>query len=157
MEYYLKIADIKVVKSPDTLKTVVGSCIALCLWDKTTASGGMVHIMMPDSKEHENGSKGKYADTAVRALIDKMIKTGCKEEYLTAEIAGGASMFLSKNHDNTDGNNIGMKNSQTVKKILHKFNIPLKSEDTGGTSGRRIVFDPSTGEVLSNVIGKNQV
>lgn len=154
MEYYLKIAEMKIVKSPDTLKTVVGSCIALCLWDSTTSSGGMVHIMMPKSNGNKAEQKGKYADTAVETLLNEMIGQGCKQEAIVAKIAGGASMFYHKN-EKIEEQHIGKKNSRIVKKILHEFNVPLKSEDTGGTAGRRIVFNPSTGKIVSDIIEKN--
>lgn len=154
MEYYLKIAEMKIVKKPDTLKTVVGSCIALCLWDKTTFSGGMVHIMMPESNGNRVEQKGKYADTAVESLLNEMIKKGCDQENLIARIVGGASMF-NNNYEKIDVGNIGEKNTQIVKQYLNKFNISIKSEDTGGISGIRVVFDPSTGKVISSSLNKN--
>ncbi len=154
MEYYLKIAEMKIAKSPDTLKTVVGSCIALCLWDRRTSSGGMVHIMMPKSNGNKAEQKSKYADTAVETLLNEMISKGSKQETIIAKIAGGASMFDHKN-DKTEDEHIGEKNSRIVKKMLSKLNIPLRSEDTGGTAGRRVVFNPLTGNIASDVIEKN--
>ena len=78
MEYYLKIAEMKIVRKPDILKTVVGSCIALCLWDKNTNMGGMVHIMMPYSINFKITRKEKFADLAVDYLLDEMKRSGCK-------------------------------------------------------------------------------
>lgn len=157
MEYYLKIADMKVAKKPDTLKTVVGSCIALCLWDKTTLTGGMAHIMMPGSNGCNITNKGKYVDTAVESILNEMLKmTDCKQENLVAYIAGGASMFdLSRN--NKEEVKIGMKNYLEVKKYLKKFNIKIKSEDTGGILGRRVVFNPGTGEMISKILSKKLI
>ncbi len=156
MEYYLKIAEMKVVEKSDTLITVVGSCIALCLWDKTTSTGGMVHIMMPEHDGDNVEPKGKYANTAIETLLNEMIKNGCNKENLIARIIGGASMFNNK--DNTmNGAYIGEKNSRIVKKYLHKFNIPIKSEDIGGTSGRRIAFDPSSGEITIKALDRSVI
>ncbi len=146
MEYYLKIAEMKIAGKEDTIKTVVGSCVALCLWDQITLAGGMVHIMMPESNGYKVESKGKYADTAVETLLNEMIKNGCKKENLIARISGGASMFGSNNVKIADLT-IGEKNSQKVKQYLNKFNISIKSEDTGGRAGRRVVFEPSTGKI----------
>ena len=151
MEYYLKIAEIKIAKKPDTLKTVVGSCIALCLWDKITLTGGMVHIMMPKSNGNDITNNGKYADVAVGFLLNEMIKNGCKHENLVARIAGGAAMFDYQGDDNKDSK-IGDKNSETVKKYLKNFNIKIKSEDTGGILGRRVAFNPATGEVIAKTL-----
>ncbi len=157
MEYYLKIADMKIAKKTDTLKTVVGSCIALCLWDKITLTGGMVHIMMPNSNGNEVINKGKYADTAVESILNEMLETtGSQKEDIVAHIAGGASMFDYSENDNIEMK-IGIKNSLTVKKYLKNFNIKIKSEDTGGTLGRRIVFTPATGEMVSSILSKELV
>ncbi len=146
MEYYLKIAEMKIAVKEDTIKTVVGSCIALCLWDQTALAGGMVHIMMPESNGYKVESKGKYADTAVESLLNEMLNNGCKKENLIAGISGGASMF-SNNNGKIDDISIGEKNSQVVKQYLHKFRIPIKSEDIGGNTGRRVVFEPSNGKI----------
>ena len=62
LEHFIQIAEMKVIQGPGVLKTVVGSCIALCIWDKVKKMGGMVHIMMPRSKNKPPLSEGKYAD-----------------------------------------------------------------------------------------------
>lgn len=143
MEHYIKIAQIKVAKAGDTIKTVVGSCIALCLTDIVTGTSGMVHIMMPEKKPGHEEEVGKYANTAVPALLELMLDAGCDRMRLKAKISGGASMF------NTDLSiSIGLQNKLAVVSMLQKVDIPLKFEDTGGTSGRTVVVECGTGQLF---------
>jgi chemotaxis protein CheD len=137
--------EMKVAANSEVLKTVVGSCIALCMWDNIKRVGGMVHIMYPQSNGNITEPRGKYADTAVEALLSAMFKRGCKKENITAICAGGASMF---NYQNINNITIGEKNYQIIKECLSKFNILLKTKEVGGTSGRRVVMNTSDGRVM---------
>lgn len=141
----MKIAEIRIARAPDTLVTVVGSCIGLCLWDKTNKTGGLVHLMLPESNGNALGEAGKYVDTGVSALLEKMEKTGCERKNLIAKIYGGASMFF--NAAKTSAINVGEKNRIQVKKHLELFRIRITEEETGGTAGRKILFCVSDGKV----------
>jgi chemotaxis protein CheD len=83
---------------------------------------------------------GKFANTAVPALTTGIRRLSGKDGRLTAKIAGGANMF-----PNMNALNIGEKNIQAVKAALTAHKIRLLAEDVGGTHGRRITFDITTG------------
>ncbi|MBN2414476.1 chemotaxis protein CheD [bacterium] len=147
MDQFIKIAEIGVLESPGTLKTVVGSCIALCIWDRYKKIGGMVHIMMPKKTGHtDSDGEGKYADTAVQALFARMSEMGCNREDLIASLIGGASLFGSR-LSNGGRKPIGIENFEAVKKELGMFRLSIHREDIGGDTGRRVVFDCDTGEI----------
>ncbi len=155
MEHYLKIAEMKVANKPDTLKTILGSCVALCLWDKMQFKGGMVHIMMPQSTGSACNHEFKYADTAVKGLLKEMQGKGSIKDNLSAKIVGGASMFFKKNgNHNNRPLSIGDRNYQTVKNQLKQLKITIDQEDTGGTEGRRVIFDCSTGKITIRKIDR---
>jgi chemotaxis protein CheD len=80
--------------------------------------------------------------------LDEALKAGCDAKRLAAKISGGASMFGS----NVD-NGIGEKNIQAVKERLGHHGIRLAAEDVGGQKGRRMLLDPSSGEVQVQIIG----
>ncbi|MFQ5501213.1 MAG: chemotaxis protein CheD [Phycisphaerae bacterium] len=141
------IAEVKVVKSPEKLRTVLGSCIGIALIDRVAKAGGLAHIMLPSS-EHGHGDKGKFADTGLQWLIEDVISAGCDKKRLTAKITGGASMFGA----HVD-NGIGERNAKAVKEQLSKHAIRLVAEDVGGTKGRKMLLDPATGEVQVQQIG----
>lgn len=154
MEINLRIAELVVAKAPDTIRTILGSCIGLCLWDKNRQIGGMVHIMLPNIKNHSvDDNKAKFADTAVDALLSEMKKKGAHLEDIVASIIGGAAMFSSLGKSQTL--NIGNANYEIVKQQLKKNEIPVILEDVGGTAGRQAIFDAGTGKVTVRIFDKS--
>lgn len=138
------ISDLNVSRSPGVLATyALGSCVGICLLDKTHNIGGLAHIMLPNSKEAANsaGNPRRYADTGISELINLMTKQGANISCLTAKIAGGAQMFQTQ----LQTFNIGERNVEAVKKILAAYKIKIIAEDTGSNYGRTVFFDVSTG------------
>ena len=91
----LGMADLMVVSAPIKLVTLgLGSCIGLVVYDTLARVAGMAHIMLPDSRGLKTSEKvGKFADTAVPALIEEMLRKGAARPRIKAKIAGGAQMF----------------------------------------------------------------
>lgn len=116
----------------------LGSCVALILYDRKLKTGGLAHVMLPES----NGRcdrPAKFADTAVPLLVCEMEKNGSSRKNLSACLVGGASMF-----EQFKGNlDIGNRNIIALKKSLKDTKIPIKSEDIAGNSGRSVFFFPS--------------
>lgn len=149
-------ADLKVAKPPDKLITAgLGSCIGICLLDKTTRIGSMTHIMLPSSLQAKNtDNKAKFADTGITLVIEEMRKLGANTNNLVAKIAGGAQMF--KFSGESDILKIGERNALAVEENLEKLRIRLLAKDVGGNYGRTITFDPETGELLVRTIGHGE-
>jgi len=145
------IADMGVATSPNTLRTILGSCVGICIYDPKLKIGGLSHIMLPSSKKPSNNLK-KYADTAIPLMIDEMIKMGVETERLVAKLAGGATMF--KHTENSLMGEIGKNNILSVREILGSLKIPVLSEEVGGDYGRTIDFYLETGELKIKTIGK---
>lgn len=149
-------ADMKVSKAPDNLTTLgLGSCIGVTLYDPVTKTVGMVHIMLPSSKEiRNNDNKAKFADTGVEALVEEMIKQGANKANLIAKIAGGSQMFNFGSGN--DKLKIGDRNAIAVKEKLNALGIRLKAEDTGGNFGRTVILNSSNGDLLVKTIGHGE-
>lgn len=145
------IADLGVSRSPDILRTILGSCIGICIYDTRTKIGGLSHIMLPSSKK-TSANPRKYADTAIPMLIDEMVKAGAARESMIAKIVGGAAMF--KHTENSFMGDIGRNNITTVQQILAGTNIRIVSDDLGGDYGRTIDFYLETGEIKIKTIGR---
>ncbi len=145
------IADIKVSTTPDILRTILGSCVGICMYDNENKTGGMAHIMLPEYRK-KSTSKMKYADTAIPILIQKMINAGADKKNLVSKIVGGAKMFDVS--DESIMNEIGRQNVQKVKEVLHELSIPILGEDVFGGSGRTIDFYLESGEVKIKSMGK---
>ncbi len=136
------IADLKVVRQPDSLVTfALGSCVGICLYDPTVKVAGLSHILLPSAAQMPGSATPmKFADTAIPTLIKKLEIFGCKVPNMKAKIAGGAQMFAASNASSIA--NIGERNVQAVKAALAALRIPILSEDTGKNYGRTLYFDP---------------
>ena len=126
----------------DILRTFVGSCIALCIYDKEKKICGMAHIMLPKNKTGKStkGTKqeGKFADEAIDTIIEKMQNIS-PDLKLEAKMAGGAKIFA---HESESGSlNIGNKNIIEIRLILQEKKIPLVSQLVGARNGRWVIFD----------------
>lgn len=152
-EVRVGIAESAVVFSPDKIVTLgLGSCIGIALYDREKKIAGLVHIMLPDSKQFRNITNPlKYADLGIEELLKKMISLGCKKNQIVAKIAGGASMF--KFSDKKINSDVGQRNALAVIEKIKSLSIPLISEDIGGSKGRSMTVESEDGTVIINVIG----
>lgn len=150
------VAEYFVTHNPHVLASFgLGSCVGVALYDGKRRIGGMAHIMLPDSTAiSRRKNPGKFADTAIRAMVEDMEKLGSERKDIRAKIAGGACMFHipgAKNPKNVPGPYLGMqigeRNVEAVKKVLKELRIPLVAEDTGGDYGRTMRFNIADGSV----------
>jgi chemotaxis protein CheD len=140
----VKMADYSIVKSPGVLATYgLGSCLGIALYDKKSKVGGLIHIMLPESKSSKNHAK--YADTGIPLLIEKMIKKGAKKRNIKAKIIGGAQMFNFGSKEISM--NIGKRNIKATKKILKEKRIKIVAEDIGKDFGRTMKFYTEDGSI----------
>ncbi len=122
------------------VQTVLGSCVAVCLWDRYLQYGGINHYLYPYVREKKKATP-VYGNVAIIALVRMMEEAGCKRESMIAHILGGA-------HPEDDpGYDTGDKNAEIARRALNHCKIKIASEDIGGVMGRKIVFDTDTGQV----------
>ena len=142
------ISDMNYASSPMHLRTNLGSCVALILYDTVKKVGGLVHIMLPKAYKGET-KIAKFADTAVPALINGMIsKWGCEKKSLVAKIFGGAKIL------NISPNDIGKNITEEVIRLVGEHEIKIKAIKTGGMKGYVVQLDTSTGMVACKIFGK---
>lgn len=135
------IGELRVSRSPDLLRTTVGSCVGIIIYDPVKKVGGLAHIMLP---KYTGGNKAKFADTGIEELIRVLVKEyGATKKNLAAKIAGGADMF---NHgkDKLGILAIGKNNIEAVCNSLKSNRIRLVASDIGKNYGRTIEFDINT-------------
>lgn len=152
------IADINIVKAPDTIRTSgLGSCVGAVIYDLPKQMAGLAHVMLPDSALAKESNKNvyKYADTALMHLVESLLENGARKYALKAKIAGGAQMFQFA--ANSDTMRIGPRNIKAVQNVLQSYQIPIISSDVGGNSGRTIEFNPMTGDLNIRTINKKEV
>ncbi|MGL5152810.1 MAG: chemotaxis protein CheD [Clostridium sp.] len=156
-ELKVGIGDLNVTKPPRKIITVgLGSCIGIVLYDRIKKIAGLSHIMLPDSTQFSVvTNEMKFADLAVPLLVKEMEKQGANKRFITAKIAGGASMF--KFSDNKMINDIGKRNGEAVKNALHKIGIPITGEHIGGHKGRTVIVNPEDGQVTIRIVGQEHI
>jgi chemotaxis protein CheD len=147
------IADFAISSSPDILRTILGSCVGICLYDPESRIGGMSHIMLPTMKDSSKSMK-KYADAAIPLMLRDMEERGAKRGSIRAKIAGGATMFTLS--ENSVMGEIGNNNVARVREVLKGLGISLAAEDTGGNYGRTIDFYLETGMVKVKSMGRQE-
>jgi chemotaxis protein CheD len=130
-----------VSKEPIEIQTLLGSCVAVCLYDPVTKSGGMNHFMNP-LWNGQGLESPRFGNIAIDLLVGKMIRLGVNREKMIAKVFGGASQFKSSSM------NVGEMNVQVAYQMLQKHQIQVRSASTGGTQGKKISFNTWTGEVL---------
>lgn len=148
-------AEYKTAKSPLILTTLgLGSCVGVALYDKTIKVAGLAHIMLPDSRlsSKKRYNPGKFADTAIDALVENMIKLGANARNIKSKIAGGAQMFKVKSENSIM--RIGKRNIEAVKQKLDLLNIEIVAEDVAGNYGRTVELHCETGAFTIKSIGR---
>lgn len=138
--YFLQPGFIYVPAKTTDISTVLGSCVAVCLYDKKRQIGGMNHFQFPFISE-KNQTTACYGHAATYALINMMLNDGSKIKHMEAQIFGGA------HNSKVSMENIGRDNIKIVRRILMKKKIRVVSEDVGGEKGRKIVFSTQSGDV----------
>jgi len=135
----------------------LGSCIGLVLADRYARVAGMVHVMLPDSAAAAApGPPGKFADTAVPALLDEVCRLGADRTRLVGSIAGGATMFRSASGGGVL--RIGERNEAAVRAAMRAAGLRVRGADTGGTSGRTLQVAVGSGDEVSvRVVGREAV
>lgn len=139
----------------DTLVALgLGSCIGLVMADPQARVAGMAHVMLPESNISGAGTplqEGKYADTAVPALLAAVLRLGADRRRLIVKMAGGAQMF--NNGSGAGVLNIGTRNAIAVREALAVAGLKLNAAQTGGSSGRTMDVVVRTGIVTVRVVG----
>lgn len=152
---HVGMADLVVSKHPAALITLgLGSCIGLVIFDQVSRTAGMVHIMLPDSREAHNLPKpGKFADTAVPLLLEELYKLGAVKAQLRAKMAGGAQMFSMPGKTENAIFAVGNRNIEATTRMLGASGIRLVSSDTGGSKGRSVEFSTETLKFIVKTLG----
>lgn len=123
------------------IMTVLGSCIAACIWDSRVRVGGMNHFMLPDG-EGQDGY-GRYGSYAMELLLNEMFKLGAKRETMQAKVFGGGAVMAG-----FTTMNVGERNTQFVIDYLATEHIPIVSKDVLDIHPRKVCFFPHTGKAM---------
>jgi len=128
---------------PCAVTTILGSCVAVCLWDSALRVGGVNHYVLPH-RAAPYDSSGRFGNLAVERLIAKTVALGSRVEDLQAKIFGGAQILSDAP---PEPGHLGERNIQLARELLQREDIPIVAEDVGGQSGRKLIFHTDDGDV----------
>lgn len=136
-EYYATSEDMMIT-------TLLGSCVAVCLYDPIAKVGGMNHFLLPEGDPNDLlSASGRYGVYAMELLINHLIKIGARRDKFRAKIFGGGAVIRGMVH-----NNVGKNNAEFIKAYLHNEGIPVDASDLLDIYPRRVNFFPTSGKAL---------
>lgn len=148
----INIGGLRASRQPLLLDTVLGSCIAACLYDPVAGIGGMNHFMLPVGADPGNPTSTRYGVNAMELLISNLMKLGADRRRFQAKIFGGGHVL--KIRESLDG--VPQRNIDFVRRFLEVEQIPVIREDLGGYQPRRILFQTHTGKAFLRYLGNNE-
>lgn len=136
-----------VAQRPTTITTILGSCVAVCLWDPQKKIGGMNHFMLP-MPAGANVTSARFGNVAMEQLVDGLREAGARLPLLRARVFGGACMFVQM----ASPEHLGQKNTGVALDYLCRRGIEVVQTDVGGSRGRKLAFHSETGEAWLTLI-----
>ncbi len=138
---YLHPGQIFASAEPTLVTTILGSCVAVCLWDPTTGIGGLNHFQLP--RWSGSGPRTpRYASVAIQALLDRLLALGARRDELEAKLFGGACVSADLGVRRPS---LGDQNVERALVYLRECALPVTASATGGRRGRKLIFDTSAG------------
>ena len=148
---FLLPGELCVSREPMFMATLLGSCVAVCVYNKHNGAAAMNHFLR-DRHPGLDEPQGKYGDTSTAYLIKSLLNMDARLDHYEAKVFGGGAVV---GHLGI-GAGIGETNIAAAKAVLNKFGIPIVVSDVGGKHGRKIYFNTRLFEVTVRPIGTHR-
>lgn len=132
--------DIYIGYKGEIISTVLGSCIAVCLYDIRREVGGMNHALLPFRTNNKELDDDFYCDLSVKKMINQFLDDGSYTENLKAKVFGGSDL--------RESDRIGERNIESALKVLKSYNIKIYGMDTGGVFSRKLYYKSKENRVF---------
>lgn len=132
-------------KQDAVINTLLGSCVACCLWDESAGVGGMNHLLLGGQLKGASAGYDLAGVTEMECLINGIVKKGGQRSKLQAKVFGGAKMLEGLGR-------IGEKNAQFAFDYLEQEGIPCINASVGGTSARAVRFWAASGRATMRLV-----
>lgn len=131
-----------------TIRTLLGSCVAIVLWQPQRRVGAMAHFMLPArAGRGQYAPDARYGEEALWLMLRALAQREVAATECQAKIFGGANMF--PHHHHGDAPHVGRKNGEAARMLLAAHRIAVVSESLFGAGHRQIRFDVGSGDVWS--------
>lgn len=135
--HYLFPGQFIVYREPCLVTTILGSCVAIALFDPLKRIGALNHYLLPQPGSSSGERSLRYGSVSTDEMIDEMLSVGASLDRLQAKVYGGARVLDNLNL----GESIGKQNIDFAMKYLSQHRIPVVANDVGGTTGRKIILN----------------
>lgn len=128
-----------------TLRTLLGSCVAITIWHPGRRIGGMCHFLLPSrTRKPDEPLDGRYGDEALEAMTNVLKLTNTKPSEYVAHLYGGADTM-------PEGGglrfNVGERNIEQGWKLIDQYGFQLDGVDVGEDVPRTVTLTIPTGMV----------
>ncbi len=150
------VGDCRISNDPDTelVTYALGSCVAVAIHDVRSHTGGLLHVMLPDSALNPLRARrmpGTFADTGVRKLLQLAERAGADRHRLLVWLAGGGCVG-----DGAQAAKIGCENYSAVRRALEYAGLVIFKEETGGNTPRTLRLHVGSGKVVTGSAGQDR-
>lgn len=138
------------------IRTMLGSCVTITLWQPKLQIGGMCHYLLAENRRSERGKAldGRYADGAMMMFMRELEKSQTQPQDYEAKMFGGGDQFPGRR--SAIDLRVSDNNVQAGKALLKSHGFNLKAEHSGGTGHRNVIFDCWSGHVWMQHVEKNK-
>jgi chemotaxis receptor (MCP) glutamine deamidase CheD len=143
----IHIGEMYASREPVVVETVLGSCVAACVFDPVSRIGGMNHFLLPHRCQ-DDPALARYGEHSMPQLIERIVRLGGQRDYLQAKVFGAASVLkLDQTHID-----VPQANERFVRQFLSANRIPVLAERMGGRQAIKVRMFTGTGKVLARGI-----
>jgi len=146
--FYVEPGQLLVSTEPCTLRTILGSCVSVCLHDPELRMGGMNHFMLPRALSPDEQSF-RHGDRALASLVSRLERLGSERRRLSASVFGGARVLAGM----SDVMHLGRRNAEYALDWLAEAGIPVVTSELLGNHGRRLDFNVDSGATSIRMLG----
>lgn len=128
-----------------SVRTLLGSCVAVVLWSPAHQLGGMCHFLLPSrQRSPSEGRDGRFGTEALEMLVDALVDAGTHPHEYEAHLYGGADTMP----DHTGVKlNVGERNIEQGWTLIDHYGFTLQAVDVGDHVPRNVHLSLPSGHV----------
>jgi chemotaxis protein CheD len=142
MNIFLKPGELCICDKPTQVSTILGSCIAVTIFNERLRVGAICHALLPKNPKGHDALR--YVDSAISAMLQKLEAMGIGKNEMEVKLLGGADVLERSGTTQS----VGQKNIEMALEVMKQENLNLTVSDVGGRMGRKVYFYTHTGRVL---------
>lgn len=130
------------------IKTILGSCVAICMWHPQKKIGGMSHSLLSEGKHKGVDLDARYVFDAVQMFEQAVDRAGTFRSDYVVKLFGGSTTMEKQplmRERYISGTSTGQTNAQFARRLLLNRGFRIESEHTGDVGYRNLIFDMWSG------------